>query len=419
MAVYGRLGAVDAKLPGVAYAVYTLPTTAPNAYTTLDLNVCNRGNDYANLYIYLQNIAGDQIPIELSVDVNPKDVFLRTSIMISPGDTLYVQAVTGTNLSYVAYGMQDLYDTIDSVPLPVLSIEGATAPPNVLSNAEFGSTTYANNTTYMISATDVVYVYDAITNSLTSTLNALVPGENFGKSISASSFFWAIGAPAATITSGNAAGAVYIYNSLSGELITRLESLADVPGAEFGTSIDMNDDYLVVSAPAAGVVFVFDTATLALLYTFTPSGTSTKFGNSVRISGSFVAIGDPSQNLVDTYSASSGVQGTTLTSPVSNIDFGHDIDVRNGYIVVGAPALDYNDVTDGGGAYLYTTAGVLIGALTSPEAQTVNDYLGWSVAIANDFVLVGSPYIDLGTTIDEGKVYAYTFDAEFAATYAI
>lgn len=420
MAVYGRLSAVDAKLAGIAYAVYTLPADQIQAYTTLDLNICNRSNEVADVYVYIETSTGDKIPVELSVPLGPKGVFLRTAIMVSPGDTLFVQSDVGS-VSYVAYGMQDLYDSIAPLPLPTLLPEGATAPPTILQNAEFGNVTYANDTTYMVTGGGNVYVYNAADDVLLATLTVADPvGENFGASIAASNYYWVVSAPTAT-TGGNAvnAGVIYVYNSLSGALIARVDSPSDTVNASFGFSIDMNDTAIVVSEPGSGQAYLLDPDTQAVVTTYTAGAESTRYGNSVRIYNSFVAIGDPDQGIVETYSTASVEPGPVITSPIPNIDFGFDIDVRNGLIVVGAPALDYNAVTDGGGAYLYDQSGNFIAVLTSPETQTTNDFLGWSVAIGGQFVLVGSPFVDSGTTVDEGKVYAYSYAGDFVAVYAI
>lgn len=87
--------------------------------------------------------------------------------------------------------------------------------------------------------------------------------------------------------------------------------------------------------------------------------------------------------------------------------FGFSVAVNSGRIVVGAPEWDNGAISNFGKIYIYDLNGNLINGLApSPIDGNANGLFGWSVAVGNDRIVVGS-IGDNDTGADSGAVYIY------------
>ncbi len=100
-----------------------------------------------------------------------------------------------------------------------------------------------------------------------------------------------------------------------------------------------------------------------------------------------------------------------------NSRFGYTVDVDGDFAVVGAPYDNHNGSTSAAGAaYVYKKNAsddwVLFQTLTLNNPSTY-DKFGYSVAIDDDYIVVGCPGEDDGTTSNCGAVYRYKYNSLF------
>jgi FG-GAP repeat len=114
------------------------------------------------------------------------------------------------------------------------------------------------------------------------------------------------------------------------------------------------------------------------------------------------------------FSRSSGVVAVTLTSPNAQPlgEFGTSVASTGNAVIVGAPLESAGGDSDAGHVYAFSSAGALIGTITSPNVQTGGEF-GSSVATGSGVVVVGAPLESAGGF--EGAGHAYTYNASNGA----
>ncbi len=145
------------------------------------------------------------------------------------------------------------------------------------------------------------YLFDATTGALLYTLNNPAPASNdyFGYSVSISGNSVLIGA-FQDDAGATDAGTAYLFDATTGTLLRTFNNPAPASGDQFGRSVSLSGNNVVVSANGddagatdAGTAYLFDATTGALLYTLnnpTPV-LGDSFGESISISGSSIIIG--------------------------------------------------------------------------------------------------------------------------------
>lgn len=422
----GILNSTNILLENVSYAVYGLSNLVPEAYSVIDINICNRGYDTANIQLYVSN-GGTNFDIETSIPITGSNVYLITGVAVSAGDTIFVKS-DAPNISVSVYGAQFEIDELSDLPLPSIAPEDSISGPSPLANDRFGDTVYANDSFYLVSSEQGVYMYSTVDDSLLTTFtNPGSANNGFGDSISASDYFVFIAAPLETSGVANGSGAVYIYSSINYLLLSTLTN-ATVQNfyGSFGTCLESNNDYLLVGdtdggdSAASGSILVYDTTSLTYLGLLTRSTllAGDDLGTNVSIDGSFVVAGVPNANTVLTFSAASQSFGIQITAPQDTNTFGYSIDTRAGTIVVGDPTATVNTVANAGRAFVYDNSGNLVTELQSPIELLADDRFGESVGLTPEFILVGAPGID-SDAADNGQVFTYLYDGTFVATITI
>ena len=230
-----------------------------------------------------------------------------------------------------------------------------------------------------------------ITNSEKVLPPATATGDLFGEAIATDGNRMAVSAREADNPAGNSFGRVDVFEWNAGGGTWDLLDSVDYPGAgsaDFGWSLDINGDFLVVGAPLddtnganAGAAFIFEFS-----------------GGSYGLTDTLYEC-DPSGGSCDG-TAAGGFDGA---------NFGYDVAIAsNKTTVVGAPDTTLNT----GEAYIFAPTGVG-GALEVDEegvftqfaspAPTDEDRLGESVDITDDAaaVVAGAPGFDS----DVGQVY--------------
>ncbi|MEQ1552859.1 MAG: FG-GAP repeat protein [Ferruginibacter sp.] len=148
-----------------------------------------------------------------------------------------------------------------------------------------------------------------------------------------------------------------------------------------------------------------------------------RFGKSVMISADYAIIGSPyddigTNNLSDEGSVSIfKLEGADWVFMQKIVDasgsagdgFGWSVSISNNKIIVGSPYDDVGTNINQGSASIYNLIGstwVLMQKLTQ-SSGVQNDQFGYSVSISGNSAMVGIPFKDVGTNTDQGIVINY------------
>jgi hypothetical protein len=298
---------------------------------------------------------------------------------------------------------------------------------------------FSNNAGYVAQSTSV-------SNTLIQTLDnpnpyATSANDNFGSSVAISGNYAIVSAFNESDAGGTYSGKAYIFNVSTGALVHTLNNpnaYGTTQSDYFGNSVAISGNYAIVSAYGeddagatdSGKAYIFSVSTGALVHTLNnPNAYGTSnldyFGNSVAISGNYAIV---SANLEDDTSGTNGlssgkayifnVSTGTLIHTLDNPNaygtgredwFGNSVAISDNYAIVGAYREDDAGGTTSGKAYIFdVTTGQLVHTLNNPSSSTAEDQFGYSVAISGDYAIVGAPN---DTLIDSGSGTAYVFNA--------
>ncbi len=366
----------------------------------------------------------------------------------------YAVSISGTSLVVGAYQDDTGASNAGSAYVYNLSSGTPTVPTHTLSNPGpavddfFGSSVAISGTRVVVGAysdntgaanAGSAYVYDVSSGTPTVpavTLNNPSPAvdDYFGSAVALSGTRVLVGAKLDDL-GANDAGSAYVYEVSSGTPsvpIATLNSPGTTPSGQFGSSIAMSGNLLVVGASGddadgsnAGAAFVYDlnsgTPTAPLLVIGNPSpAVDDAFGASVAIDGTRVVVSAPGD---DTGAANAGsVYVYNLSSvtpavpvlvlnnpgPAANDAFGNSVAISGTRVLVGASGDDTGAV-NAGSAYVYNvssgTPSVPVLTLSNP-APAAQDQFGRAVVISGNRVAVAAREDDAGGT-DAGSVYLY------------
>ena len=254
------------------------------------------------------------------------------------------------------------------------------------------------------------------------------PQDRFGLSVCISDDYAVIGAPYTGPGHVNI-GSVHIFKRI-GDLWTEQQKLISSdaePNDQFGLSVSISEDYVLVGAPdndhgvfRSGAAYVFkktgNTWIEQQKLTASDADNSAHFGRKVSISGNYALIGAPERNDDGTSSGAAYVfnqseniwieQQKLLASDAGADDrFGSGLSISGDYIIVGA--FGNSDLT--GAAYIFKRTGN-----TWPEQQKIiasdafgGNEFGWSVSISGENAIVGSPGTPVGGRFNSGAAYVF------------
>ena len=272
----------------------------------------------------------------------------------------------------------------------------------------------------------------AQTFKLSTTLrNPSSQDDEFGFSVAVSGNNLLVGAPFNDNQGAFDSGAAYLFDAATGNLLqTLLNPSPDLDDLDtFGLSVAVSGDNLLVSAPIdtnqgtrfSGAAYLFDAATGDLRQTLlNPSPEEFDgFGRSVAVSGNYLLVGarsDNNQGKFDSgaaylFDAATGNLLQTLLNPSpDNVDlFGASVAVSEDYLLIGAPRDNNQGMSNNGAAYLFDAAtGDLLQTRLNPSLDD-GDFFGESVAVSGNQLLVGAPLDDNQGASLTGA--AYLFDA--------
>lgn len=285
----------------------------------------------------------------------------------------------------------------------------------------------------------------------------------FGKSVSISGTTMAVGSPGRDTTFADA-GSVYIYERDAGfqapwGQVTSVVAPDGEDGDEFGHSVALDDDYLVVGAPNAdapgannsGAVYVFHRSSgdpgswtqVARLISRTPNGSGgDSFGYSVAVQGNTILVGAPRSNRAGAPAAGRVYVFERGAGGFGDWEFSETLfalDLRSSGLSGDAELFGYSVALDGntavigsnganrgtrssfwnyGAAYIYTRAD---SSSSWSELKRLDEFedergsafagFGHSVAISGDRIIVGVHSIGTPTgNYKEGSARIYEKD---------
>jgi len=235
-----------------------------------------------------------------------------------------------------------------------------------------------------------------------------------------------VGSPRADPGGVYRAGAVYMYDGVSGHLKRTIPNPEPASNDRYGHWPRAFGNKLIVPAvmdswggyTSVGSVYVFDPKSGALLLTIRnpEPANGDMFGQRVEVVGGNIVVSAPYDDWGGYTDAGSlyvfdGVTGAlryTIRNPEpANGDAFGDSGVieHRGHILVNAPSDDYG-ATDAGSVYLFDVTGNLLLTIRNPD-PTAGDRFGYGLRSVGGNIVAGAPNDDPGVVSDAGSVYVF------------
>lgn len=252
------------------------------------------------------------------------------------------------------------------------------------------------------------------------------PGDQFGWSVAARGGTIVASTPYADVDGAANLGSTVVYRLLEGgwSLDQQLACDGCTAGSEFGWSVALQEDVLVVGSPRGadpGAAYVFrqNEQGYALEQELVAGFAQIEdehFGESVAVHGSAIAVGDSTApdpefgfpvGAVQTFHFNGTVwrdDGTVYGDLVGNaVYFGFSCALDERRLVVGAPL--YNTIGipgDAGQVTVFDVAGGDWSGTSTISLPTIGsgELLGSAVAISQDTMLVGAPEAEFGGVVE-------------------
>ena len=251
--------------------------------------------------------------------------------------------------------------------------------------------------------------YLSATNPNNDTTNTT---DHFVTDIEVDSTYVLVGARAEDQSSNNEAGIAYVFNKSTGALVYTLTNPSAGPFPDyFGTSVAITDNYFVVGAPqeqndsfSDGTVYAFNKSdgTLANTINNTVTGNSQYFGMNVETIDSandIVAVASPGESSVYyNVDCDAGTIGNKITQTdlvdTSNVDE-DQLGAYDGWFIAGAP--------DNRTVYVYQGSTLEHTINVTDNATLGVGRFGSAVAISNSYFAVAAYNHDNGA----GKIWVF------------
>ena len=249
-------------------------------------------------------------------------------------------------------------------------------------------------------------------------------GDRFGYSVCISGGTIVVGSPFDSIN-GVESGSAHIFDT-SGNHVKRITPPDGSTNDKFGRSISISGSRMVIGAEgdstngiSSGSAHIFDTSGNYIRKLLPNDGAaSDQFGDAVAISGTAVVVGSPMDDDQGDRSGSAYIFDLSgnLIEKVVAFDggaghyFGFSVDVCEERLIIGAYADDENGFRSGA-AYLYNVDGSFEKKIVAFDGAS-DDEFGYSVAISNTTIVIGSP-LDDDHGSRSGSAYFYNEVGEF------
>ena len=273
-------------------------------------------------------------------------------------------------------------------------------------------------------------ILDACEGALEDLLEGL-DSEDYGKAMDMTSNWLAIGAPEHS-SGGESVGAVYLYRNIGSRWVSGGMLQAPIQNAsdEYGYSVAITDDVLVVGAPGSsnsgssneGSVYVYrrDGMNWNLEQQLEPDGSNhdAEFGVSVDVQGDVIAVGawyaqttsDSGSVYLYSFNGQIWELGQLIQSPDSDGEkqFASSVEIDGDFLAVSDPRADVGPNDDAGAVYIYKAFSSTLWAFSQKVtsiAATEGGKFGESIDMIGSQLLVGAPESGSGA---RGEVHLFT-----------
>lgn len=277
--------------------------------------------------------------------------------------------------------------------------------------------------------TGQVQLYDVSTHNLLATLQdpAGVLSDRFGYSVATAANYAVVGSPGVD-GPGTDAGRVYVFDATTGAMLHVLsnpDQAVEAGNDSFGAEVSISGSVIAVGAnsdatvPGAGAVYLFDAVSGNLLTTI-PSpepASSGSFGSSISMAGNRLLIGASNNDATGNnsgraylYEFNSGTNAASLVVTIDNPTpgngdfFGEVLAMSSGVLAISSFRDDAGGSNSGVVHLFNATTGAYLQTLLNPTPAT-NDFFGSGVAVAGDRVIVST------SEANNASGHVYLFDA--------
>lgn len=261
--------------------------------------------------------------------------------------------------------------------------------------------------------------------------------DDFGAAVAISGDYAAVGAMSDDVSSGpplfithENRGSVYIFQRTGTTWTQQIKFSSTTINAQlfYGASVAMDGNYLVVGAPVeggSGVIYVYlrTGTTWALQQRIVPADGENfdSFGSDVDIFSNYLIAGAPGDDIgavsslgsAYIYARTGGVWALqvklNLLSGTPFDGFGSSVAMNDNYAIVGAHKMDILGNADQGRVFTYQRSGNAwnnLGPITGPDSEA-GDEFGSSVAIYGDYVVIGARFDNGNGLAGQGSAYLY------------
>jgi hypothetical protein len=257
---------------------------------------------------------------------------------------------------------------------------------------------------------------------------------NYGRSVAISGNFAVIGSDGDLVggNSNQGSASVYEFDGEKWVLRQKLTDPAGNSGDNFGKTVAISGNYLVIGSPGDDVgansnqgsacVFRYTGTDWVFLQKLTDAtgGATNNFGSSVSISGNFLIAGSPNDNIalnldqgsisIFQFNGSSWVLKQKISDATGATDdnFGYSVAISGGKIIVGAPFDDYSVYTNMGSISFYEYNGSSWVLQEKIQYGLAESRFGNNVSISGNYAIAGAPsYVVLGKSAGVAAIYFY------------
>jgi len=268
------------------------------------------------------------------------------------------------------------------------------------------------------------YIFDTVTGQELFKLNSsdIAEFDKFGYSVAISGTTGIVAAIGDS-DAGFGSGSVYIFNTTTGQELSKITASDAASGAAFGTSVAISETTLIVGAfgnndwgSDSGAAYIFNTTNGQQFFKFTASDANAndRFGWSVAIFGTTAVVGAPLNDDDGNASGSVYIFDTvtgqelfklTASDAAAGDRFGSSVAIYGTTAIVGAYG-NNDGGNDSGSAYIFnTTSGKELFKLTVPDAVADTKF-GSSVAVSGTTAIIGA-IGDSGVFANSGSAYIF------------
>ncbi|MGD9901441.1 MAG: FG-GAP repeat protein [Spirochaetales bacterium] len=223
---------------------------------------------------------------------------------------------------------------------------------------------------------------------------------------------------------GSLSGSTYIYDSDDETYERKIISSDGASGDYFGYSVAINGNYVVIGSYGSSSVYVYkiDDETYERKITPSDGNRSAYFGYSVAINGNYVVVGAYGDGYHNGLYCGSvyvyKIDDETYERIIFASDghsqdrFGYSVAVNENYVVVGAYGKIYNNSYLTGAAYVYSLEVEGWERYITSSDRNSGDCFGYTVAVDGNYIVIGA-YGDDDNGSNSGSAYIYKLNDKF------